>query len=158
MDLGMRTSMSTMSDRRRSMRHAKRIDRLDGENDRLRTELRMAKSQLTHERDHEQDVLDSLNRAAERKTEVITKPRGGMLRLVVVGGAAYLFGTKAGRDRYDQIRAWASSTKDRVAGSRDVVDMSSPGIGPRPNPLTESGIRPAHSKGSSIDPRSRRSA
>ena len=32
-----------------------------------------------------------------------------------MGGTAYVFGTKAGRDRYEQIRGWASSMKDRFA-------------------------------------------
>jgi hypothetical protein len=133
---------STLSDRWRSMRDAKRADRLDEENDRLRTELRMTRSQLDRERDRQQDVLDALNRASERKTKITSKPRGGLLRLVLVGGAAYVFGTKAGHGRYEQIRAWSSTMMDRMAG-RDGVDTSSPGLGPKPNPLTESGIRPA---------------
>lgn len=157
MELGTSTTMSKMSDRWRSMRKAKRVDRLDEENDRLRTELRMTKSQLERERDRQQDVLDALNRASERKTKVTAKPRGGLLRLVLVGGAAYIFGTKAGRERYEQIRTWSSSMMDRLAERRHAVDTSSPGISPRPNPLTESGIRPSNSKGS-IDVSGPRSA
>jgi hypothetical protein len=144
MDLG----TSTLPDRWRSMRSAKRVDRLDEENDRLRTELRMTNSQLERERDRQQDVLAALNRASERKTKVTAKPRGGLIRLVVVGGAAYVFGTKAGRERYEQIRNWASSMTDRVSDPRHSVDTSAPGIGPKPNPLTENGIRPNHATGS----------
>jgi hypothetical protein len=135
---------TNLSDRWRSMRDARRLDRLDDENDRLRTELRMTKSQLDVERDRQQDVLDALKRASERKTKVTAKPRGGVLRLVVVGGAAYIFGTKAGRERYEQIRGWVSSTMDRLSDLQHGVDPSSPGLGPRPNPMTESGIRPAN--------------
>jgi len=138
------------------MRTAKHADRLDLKNDRLRTELRMAKSQLDHEREHEQEMLDALKRESER-SEVTPKPRGGLLRLILVGGAAYIFGTKAGRERYEQIRRWFSSMKERMTPSRDAVDTSSPGIGPRPNPLTESGIRP-RSYASSIGLSTRRSA
>ena len=141
MDLGTGTTMKTMPDRWRSMRRAKRVGRLDEENDRLRTELRMTKSQLEHERELELGVLDALNRASERKTEVAAQPRGGLLRLVIVGGAAYVFGTKAGLLRYEQIRSWFSSKRSRITASLDLVDTSSPGMGPRPNPLTESGIR-----------------
>lgn len=159
MDLGTSTTRSTVSDRWRSMRIAKRVARLGGENHRLRAELRMTRSQLERERDHEEEVLASLERASEWKPEGLTKPRGGWLRLAVVGGAAYLFRTKAGRGRYEKIRRRASSPpKDRLASSRDVVvDTSSPGIGPRPNPLTESGIRP-NVRRSSIDATMRRSA
>jgi hypothetical protein len=148
MELGTSNKMNRMSDRWRSMRNAKRVDRLDEENDRLRTELRMTRSQLERERHRERDVLDALNRASERKTKVTAKPRGGLLRLVVVGGAAYVLGTKAGRERYEQIRTWVSSMSDRVADRRHGVDTSSPGMGPKPNPLTESGSRPANAQGS----------
>jgi hypothetical protein len=147
MDLDTSTTMSKMADRWRSTRTARRADRLDEENDRLRTELRMTRSQLERERDRQRSVLDALNRASERKTKVTAKPRGGFLRLILVGGAAYIFGTKAGRDRYEQIRSWSSSMKDRLT-RQDAVDTSSPGIGPKPNPLTEGGVRPGDSTGS----------
>ena len=126
MQLGTRMKMSQMSDRWQSTRNAKRVDRLDEENNHLRTELRMTRSELEREREREQSVLDALNRASERKTKVTAKPRGGLMRLIVVGGAAYIFGTKAGRARYDQISAWAVSTKDRfTARSQDLEDMVS---------------------------------
>jgi hypothetical protein len=126
MQLGTRMNMGQMSDRWQSVRNAKRVDRLDEENGRLRTELRMTRSELEREREREQSVLDALNRASERKTKVTAKPRGGLLRLIVVGGAAYIFGTKAGRARYDQISAWVVGTKDRLtARSQDLEDMVS---------------------------------
>ena len=140
MKLGTRTKAAALTDQWRAQHNGKRVERLDEENDRLRTELRMTKSQLERERDRQQDMLDALNRASERKTKVTAKPRGGLLRLVIVGGTAYVFGTKAGRDRYEQIRGWASSMKDRFTDP--VVDMTAPGIGPKANPLTESGVRP----------------
>ena len=140
MKLGTRTKAAALTDHWRAAHNGRRVERLDEENDRLRTELRMTKSQLERERDRQQDVLDALNRASERKTKVTAKPRGGLLRLVIVGGTAYVFGTKAGRDRYEQIRGWASSMKDRFTDP--VVDTTAPGIGPKANPLTESGTRP----------------
>ena len=147
-------STSKLSDRWHSMRDAKRVDRLSDENDHLRTELRMTRTQLDRERDRQQDVLDALNRASERKTKVTAKPRGGLIRLIVIGGVAYIFGTKAGHERYEQIRGWSSKMIDRL-GERP-VDTSSPGMGPKPNPMTESGIRPT--KTSSIRTSGPRSA
>jgi len=119
MKLATSTKANALADQWRATRNVKRVERLDEENDRLRAELRMTRSQLEREREREQDVLDALNRASERKTKVTAKPRGGLLRLVIVGGAAYIFGTKAGRDRYEQIRSWFSSTKDRVTARVD---------------------------------------
>ena len=144
MQLGTRMNMSQVSDRWQSVRNAKRVDRLDEENGRLRTELRMTRSELEREREREQSVLDALNRASERKTKVTAKPRGGLLRLIVVGGAAYVFGTKAGRERYDQISAWAVSTKRRLtARSQGLVDLSDAGAIPQRDSLTKSDVRSA---------------
>lgn len=142
MKLGTRTKANAMADHWRATHSGKRAERLDEENDRLRSELRMTKSQLERERDRQQDVLDALNRASERKTKVTAKPRGGLLRLVVVGGTAYVFGTRAGRERYEQIRSWFSSMKGRLADPVESVDTSAPGLGAKPNPLTDSGVRP----------------
>ena len=100
----------------------------------MRTELRMTRSQLEREQERQHDVLDALNRASERKTKVTAKPRGGLLRLVLVGGVAYVFGTKAGRERYEQIRAWSSSMKDRMTHRLDEVDTSTPGHRPEAEP------------------------
>jgi hypothetical protein len=147
MQLGTPMSMGQMSDRWQLVRNAKRVDRLDEENGRLRTELRMTRSELEREREREQSVLDALNRASERKTKVTAKPRGGLLRLIVVGGAAYIFGTKAGRARYDQISAWVVETKDRLtARSQGFVDLSDAGAIPQRDPLTKSDVRSAVSK------------
>ncbi len=89
-------------------------------------------------------MLDALNRASERKTKVTAKPRSGLLRLIVVGGAAYVFGTKAGRERYDQISAWAVSTKRRLtARSQGLVDLSDAGAIPQRDALTKSDVRSA---------------
>ena len=114
MKLGTSNKATALADQWRATHNVKRVDRLDEENDRLRAELRMTRSQLEREREREQDVLDALNRASERKTKVTAKPRGGLLRLVIVGGTAYVFGTKAGRERYEQMRTWFSSMKDRL--------------------------------------------
>jgi len=124
MKLATSTKANAMADQWRAARNVKRVERLDEENDRLRAELRMTRSQLEREHEREQDVLDALNRASERKTKVTAKPRGGLLRLVVVGGAAYIFGTKAGRDRYEQIRSWFFSTKDRLTDPLVRADAS----------------------------------
>lgn len=142
MKLSTRTKANAIADHWRATHSAKRIERLDEENDRLRTELRVTTSQLERERERQQDVLDALKRASERKTKVTAKPRGGLLRLVIVGGTAYVFGTKAGRDRYEQIRTWFSSMKDRVTDPLARVDTASLGTGPKANPLIESGSRP----------------
>ena len=41
-------------------------------------------------------------------------PRRGVLRTVVIAGVAYVLGTRAGRERYDQIMDKAKSLKSRA--------------------------------------------
>ena len=43
-----------------------------------------------------------------------SSPRGGVLRTVVIAGVAYLLGTRAGRERYDQIMEKAKSLKNQA--------------------------------------------
>ena len=41
-------------------------------------------------------------------------PRSGVLRIVVIAGVAYVLGTRAGRERYDQIMEKAKSLKHQA--------------------------------------------
>lgn len=43
-----------------------------------------------------------------------SSPRGGILRLAVIAGVAYVLGTRAGRERYDQIMDKAKSLKHQA--------------------------------------------
>jgi hypothetical protein len=137
------TKMRGLAGRMRAHREAKRAERLHEENDRLRTQLQVTRSELDHERDLEHEMLDVLTKAAEHTTKVTAKSKGGLLQMASVAAVAYVFGTKAGHERYEQMRSWLSEMRDRMAdaGFSDEVDTSHPGLGPRPNPLIESGIR-----------------
>jgi Uri superfamily endonuclease len=139
------STMGGMAGRLRVRREAKRAGRLHEENDRLRAQLQVTRSELDHERDLEHEMLDVLTKAAEHTTKVTAKTKGGLLQMASVAAVAYVFGTKAGHERYEQMRTWLSEMKDRMAdaGSSDDVDTSHPGLGPRPNPLMERGIRRA---------------
>ena len=43
-----------------------------------------------------------------------SSPRGGVLRTVVIAAVAYVLGTRAGRERYDQIMERAKSLKNQA--------------------------------------------
>jgi hypothetical protein len=113
----MEDDMHTMTDRLgdiggklRERRTNSRIDHLDEENQRLRTELRSMRSTLDRERSDREEILDALK--GKPKT-VVKKKRGGLVRMAVIGGGAYVLGSRAGRERYEQIVAWARQMKDR---------------------------------------------
>jgi hypothetical protein len=70
--------------------------------------------------------VDSLQQELEREHEARrvladaiastgrTKRSHGILRLLVVGGGAYVLGTRAGRERFDQMAGWVRGVRDRV--------------------------------------------
>jgi len=119
--------MHTMTDRLgdiggklRERRTNSRIDHLDDENQRLRTELRSMRSTLDRERSDREEILDALK--GKPKT-VVKKKRGGLVRMAVIGGGAYVLGSRAGRERYEQIVSWARQLKDR--GREATEDLKS---------------------------------
>jgi hypothetical protein len=118
----MEGAMHTMTDRLgdigdkfRERRTSSKLEHLDEENQRLRTELRSMRSILDHERADREEILDALK--GKPKT-VVKKKRGGLVRMAVIGGGAYVLGSRAGRERYEQIVSWAKEMKER---GRDVT-------------------------------------
>ena len=101
---------------------------LDRDNERLRAQLRSTRQELEQERTVRDELLDALKRGTGGTTmkadtvKVKTKRRGGLLRLLVVGGGAYVLGTKAGRERYDQLKGFASGMKDRMRADAETED------------------------------------
>lgn len=108
----MADKVSDLGDRARERMMESRLDKFDRENDRLRSEVKLLRDDLQEERSSLERALDALNK---RETVTVkTKPRRGrLLRTVVVGAGAYLLGTRAGRERYDQIVEKARSLTNR---------------------------------------------
>lgn len=108
----MADKVSDLGDRARERMMESRLDKFDRENDRLRSEVKLLRDDLHEERSSLERALDALNK---RETVTVkTKPRRGrLLRTVVVGAGAYLLGTRAGRERYDQIVEKARSLTNR---------------------------------------------
>lgn len=126
----MSTTMDRLGDRLRERRSNNRIEHLDEENHRLRTELGSMRSLLDHERAERAEILDALK--GQPRT-VVKKKRGGLFRSIIIGGGAYLLGTRAGRERYEQIVEWARRMKDR---GRDAADDLRTDVVADENPIT----------------------
>jgi len=114
----MSTTSERLGDRIRERRSNRRIEHLDEENHRLRTELGSMRSLLDQERADRTEILGVLK--GQPRT-VVKKKRGGLFRVFVVGGGAYLLGSRAGRERYDQIVEWGRRMRDRGRGAADDV-------------------------------------
>lgn len=91
-----------------------RLDRMDRENDKLRMELDSVRSMLDRERDERDELLGTIKKRPE---VVVKKKKAGFLRLVIVGAGAYIVGTRAGRERYDQITQWAKQATSKAKDS-----------------------------------------
>jgi hypothetical protein len=114
----MRESTQTMTGRVKERWGAARINSLDRQNMRLRDEVSHLKTRLEDERSETEDLKDAL-RSSPKVVKV--KKRGGFLRVVVIGGAAYVLGTRAGRERYDQLVDWARSMRSKMERKADEV-------------------------------------
>jgi hypothetical protein len=96
-----------------------RLGNLDRQNERLRNEVSVLHSQLDHEREEHEELRDAL-RAKPKEVKV---RKSGFVRVVLIGGGAYLLGAHAGRERYDEVLRWARSTRDRLRGTAEDVAM-----------------------------------
>ncbi|HXF71243.1 MAG TPA: hypothetical protein VNO79_01365 [Actinomycetota bacterium] len=92
-----------------------RVERLERRNDRLAEEVGRVRSELEHERSLREQALEAV-----RGTRAEPRPRRGrrFLRTAVVGGAAYVLGARAGRERYERLRSWARAAMEGKTSSR----------------------------------------
>jgi hypothetical protein len=100
----------------RDRKEERKVEELDKENANLRTELKSAYEELGHERDEHREIMDLLRRRPD-DVKVKVKRRGGFIRTALVGGVAYVLGTRAGRERFDQIAGWARKMRGRMQGT-----------------------------------------
>jgi light-regulated signal transduction histidine kinase (bacteriophytochrome) len=147
----MRDSMQTMTGRVKERWDAARISSLDRQNMRLRDEVSHLKTRLDDERSETEDLKDAL-RSSPKVVKV--KKRGGFLRVVVIGGAAYVLGTRAGRERYDQLVEWARSMRSKMERKTDEVASDVEDTASQMSAGTGSTMASARSTGSTATPRS----
>jgi cell division septum initiation protein DivIVA len=89
----------------------RRVEKLSQENDKLRDELDELRHDLDAEQDRSKETLSALSKARRRP---------GRMKWILLAGGAYVMGTKAGRARYEQMRAWVRSVT-RPNGESEVT-------------------------------------
>jgi hypothetical protein len=112
----MRDVMQQMRGRAKDRWGVARMRSLDHQNMRLRDEVSHLRTRLEDDRSEMEDLKDAL----KSSPKVVTlKKRAGLFRLAVVGGTAYLLGTRAGRERYDRFADWVRSMRSKMERSDD---------------------------------------
>ena len=80
---------------------------------------------LQHKVEALHDELDREREARRALTEAMSgKSRSrsrGIVRILLIGGGAYVLGTRAGRERYDQMTGWIRGIRDRAATTGKAV-------------------------------------
>jgi prefoldin subunit 5 len=95
----MADAINSMADRWRGERRDMERRMSDGRRRRLREKLDSTHEELEREREARRALAEVLEKIDHRRRS------RGFLRLVIIGGGAYLLGSRAGRERYDQVMA-----------------------------------------------------
>jgi hypothetical protein len=113
---GIADRMSDLGDRTRERLVHSKMEKLDRENERLRTEVGLLRDDLGEERGALKDALKVLEAP---KVTVKESRRPHVLRAMVIAGTAYVLGTRDGRERYEQIvkktRSLSEGLKNRMS-------------------------------------------
>jgi hypothetical protein len=78
----------------------RRVEKLTRENEELREAVEDLRHDLDAEHDRSKEALTALSKS---------RTRPGRMKWLVLAGGAYVFGAKAGRARYEQMRSWVRS-------------------------------------------------
>lgn len=116
--------MGRMKDRIRRDRSEREVEDLRRENLRLKAEARLLRDETEHDRGDMARLLSAIERTTAEKTHRF----GRIVSLAVAGTGAYVMGAKAGRQRYEDIRAAMTSAMRKgswmVQGLRNRADQA----------------------------------
>jgi hypothetical protein len=99
----------------RDERAAMRERSMDWRQRRLQNKVEALHEELDREREARRALTDAMGGGSGRK-------RGrGLLRILLIGGGAYVLGTRAGRERYDQMTGWVRGMRDRAVSTGKAV-------------------------------------
>lgn len=97
--------VSSLGDRARQRMTHGRVERLGRDNDRLRGEVAMLRDDLQEERGALREALKTLGEGRAEAPSERRRRRPHVVRTVAIAAAAYVLGTRAGRERYERIVA-----------------------------------------------------
>ena len=97
-----------ITDSIRDERRALRDRTMDWRQRRLQQKVTSLHQELEREQDARRALADAIGNSGRG-----SKRRYGVVRLLLIGGGAYILGTRAGRERYDQMTGWVRDMRDR---------------------------------------------
>ena len=97
------------------MREAK-LESATERNERLRMKNELLSEELKQERSERDRILEALEKVGSQKKSHRMR---GFFMLSTAAAAAYVMGSKAGTERYEQLRSWWSDMRQRGNGNMD---------------------------------------
>jgi G3E family GTPase len=97
------------------MREAK-LESATERNERLRMKNELLSEELKQERSERDRILEALEKVGSQKK---THRMRGFFMLSTAAAAAYVMGSKAGTERYEQLRSWWNDMRQRGNGNMD---------------------------------------
>jgi hypothetical protein len=118
--------VTQLKDRAKAKVNENRLDRTSSENDRLKAENEVLRTELDRAAQDRSKFLSALD-AFQPETKKAKKHRiRRTMTLAVAAGGAYVAGAKAGRERYEQIRSWWERTRRQGSEMREGLDETTP--------------------------------
>jgi hypothetical protein len=117
--MGFTTGMSKTTSRMQAKRADLRARVLDRQRRRLDHQVEDLKVELDREREARRQLAGMMSDMEGRSMR-----SRGTLRLLIVGGVAYVLGAKAGRGRYEEIMTKGREMRDRMRGAMATSDGS----------------------------------
>ena len=116
--------MRSMKDEAVTARLSSGLHKAERDRDRLEAENDVLRARVSDAEDERSRLLDSVEAMSKRTGAARPKRHRlrGAIMLVSAAGSAYVMGSKAGRERYDELRRWWTDTtakmKDRAVEDR----------------------------------------
>jgi hypothetical protein len=127
---GIAERVGGLGERARERMTEGRIEKLDRENVRLKTEIGVLRHDLEEDRTALHEALSALRERGEQSVTIDHGGRGRFVRTALLAGGSYVLGTRAGRGRYDQMKGWMRSAGEtvraRMNGGEDVTSTWEP--------------------------------
>jgi hypothetical protein len=98
----------------RDERAAMRERSMDWRQRRLQHKVEALHEELDREREARRALTDAMSGGGRKRSH-------GLVRILLIGGGAYVLGSRAGRERYDQMTGWVRGIRDRAVTTGKAV-------------------------------------
>jgi hypothetical protein len=126
--MAMRNEMADLRTRLSARRAERQMKGMDRQRERLEQEVGVLRAELAEERDARRDLASHLDGLKVTKG----KRRVGLVRMLAIGGGAYVLGARAGRGRYEEIMRKGRELRESMSRAASEATGSEPVTIPDP--------------------------